>query len=985
MLALASVVAVPPEPARAEAATDAPVWRTLVDWPRPSVVQDIAQMPSGHLLFAGISGVVRFDGISFKDFPVSKTRSVRRILATQDGAVWVALGAASLGRVGPWPGRLNVGFREGSGGLVRILGKNVQQILPADGQPQNWVWALTETADHKVWIGTEGGLYRASAVMPFSVQAVSLHKDTAGKEPLVTCVKTGPSSDALWVGSSEGLFLVGRNGAKNLWSTPVTALAVHRETAFVAAQDDVVVVRNDASLPRALGLSQYGEPIALAPDGNGGVWSATTTQLIHRRVSGSIETMPFAGQTLPTAMMVDREDSVWLGTAGVGLLQARPTAVRNLWSGHGLEGDVAFSVLRAPDSAMLIRTNAGLLRHGKDGIRLTPYGSAFAAWAPGPMAEFGGTVWVGSTQLFRSDGDAFVSAGPALESTHDVRSILVDRKGDVWTSGRVSGLTRHPAGALQSTGVSMGVEDGLCDGYIAHLAEGPPGIVWGAGNRGLARVEHGRARCLSGVDGFSTNDLTSVVPTSDGRVWVTGVGEIGLFVLHDSKIMAFDEHSGIPSGSFFFAVDDQKGGLWLTSDHGVFFVNRDALLRWSKGGPAVSVRRFTTDDGLRSEHAMAAFPPGAAVATDGTLWVPTLGGLSMVAPPDRQPRAVTAAALDGLTVDGVSFPVDVSPLRIRSDSKNVEFQFAAPSFLGFGRQRFEYRLVGLQSTWSASGEARSAQYAHLAPGDYTFELRLEGVTQHKVSLSFTVVPRFFQTMWFRLLGLVFAALVVFSLYRMRVARISARFELIQSERSRIARELHDGLAQVFLGLGFHLDGLRIALGDEAPAPILKMADGARDLLDRAQAETRRAVWTLRAEFGEDGLRRSLRKVGEDASRALGVSVKVDAGNSAPPASGLLEHELPAIAREAITNAVNHGKARRVKVDLIFDDAGLVLTITDDGKGLASPGVVGSGFGMVGMQERARRVGAELSVAPSAHGGTVVAVFISPTALGKFAK
>ncbi|MDX2019405.1 MAG: histidine kinase [Deltaproteobacteria bacterium] len=955
-------------------------------WPRPSVVQDIVQTPAGHLLFAGVSGLVRFDGISFVDVAVPGTRSVRRVLAASDGSMWVALGAAKIGRNGTYPGQIRVGFREGAGGLVRIKGDETQIIWPADGKAEHWVWALTETADHQIWIGTEAGLFRMSSSDP-SASAVWLGDRFAHVPMLVSSLQPAASADEVWVGGSDGVYLVNGHGQRKLWNDPVLDVTAHLDTAFVATDDDVFALHSNtsATAPARLGLQKFGPPLTLAADSNAGVWVAYAKQLVHASFVRAPESFALADAVPHTKMFVDREGSVWMGTAGVGSIQSRPCGVRNLWSGNGLDGDVAFSVLRAHDDAVWVRTDVGMQRFFEGESQTFRFDDGFPAWAPGPLSQDGaGRLWVSAgTRLQQAPSHGFTAMTTA--ATASVRSLMVDHEGKIWGSGSDGGLFRFAAENPATVELSLVKSDGLCPGYIAHVAEGPPGTLWAAGNQGLSRVQNGGARCFAAAEGFVVTDLTSALPTESGRVWITAVGDVGLFLFDGKKAIAFGTTSGMPRGSLFFAVDDHKGSLWFTSDHGVFLVSQAELMAWAGGGPAVHVQRFGVEDGLRSEHAMAAFPPGAVVARDGVLWVPTLAGLSLVAPPSQHPKVVATPVLESVVVDGAALSLTESQKHIGPNVGQMEFRFSAPSFVNPGRLRFEHRLIGAEHAWSQASEARVATYARLPAGNYQFQLRIAAQASPTQSLSFTVVPHFFETNGFRLFCLFLVAGAALALHRTRTARIRARFALLQTERARIARDLHDGLAQVFLGLGFHLDSLRICLGDTAPEQVAKLADGARDLLDRAQAEVRSAVWTLRTEFGDDVLRRSLTRLGIQSTKTLGVDVKVDVGEAVPPVSGLLEQELPAIAREAITNAVNHGQARKVKVSLEITQEALVLTVADDGKGLLQAGGGGSGFGWIGMRERAHRLGAELSVSPGTQGGTIVIARIPRSALNALAK
>lgn len=202
----------------------------------------------------------------------------------------------------------------------------------------------------------------------------------------------------------------------------------------------------------------------------------------------------------------------------------------------------------------------------------------------------------------------------------------------------------------------------------------------------------------------------------------------------------------------------------------------------------------------------------------------------------------------------------------------------------------------------------------------------------------------------------------------------------ESERVRIARDLHDDLGQSVSALRFSLSTARRRF-DRAPASIRANLDELDDLVRRVADDTRDTITRLRPRILEDRglaaaaewLVRSTERRGELACalRLEGLDAPRDAVDGEREAQGVDEVGAAAfrILQESLTNVVRHARATKVDVCLTADGARLTLRVDDDGVGIAAAAPSRSGMGLLGMRERARSLGGEFSVQPGPHGGT----------------
>ena len=196
----------------------------------------------------------------------------------------------------------------------------------------------------------------------------------------------------------------------------------------------------------------------------------------------------------------------------------------------------------------------------------------------------------------------------------------------------------------------------------------------------------------------------------------------------------------------------------------------------------------------------------------------------------------------------------------------------------------------------------------------------------------------------------------------------------ETERRRIARELHDELGQLLTGIVLRGETLARRAGADLRPDIEDLREVARHAAEEARDIARR----LRPEaLDELGLQSALLALCNAVSGSAGIEIVRDV-ERVLPLSPEQELVIYRVAQESITNVVRHAGARRIDLTLKRDDSGaVVLSVCDDGRGIADPPAQPASNGIRGMRERALLVGAELTVGPGPRGGTAVRLRVPP--------
>jgi signal transduction histidine kinase len=216
----------------------------------------------------------------------------------------------------------------------------------------------------------------------------------------------------------------------------------------------------------------------------------------------------------------------------------------------------------------------------------------------------------------------------------------------------------------------------------------------------------------------------------------------------------------------------------------------------------------------------------------------------------------------------------------------------------------------------------------------------------------------------------------------RTARLHEAEEqwTIHAERDRIARELHDSLAQVLGVIHLRLRALETRAKDEASHVMAAEMSEIAETADEAYKDVREAILGLRETVREDdGLEGSLREYLRKYSRQTGIAATLTCeGDTRRALTPRSEVQLLRVVQEALTNTRKHSGARKVHVRILCDGSRATLEIQDDGAGFDPSTVASSmegGFGLASMRERVEQIGGTLDVHTAPNEGTNVVVHL----------
>jgi ligand-binding sensor domain-containing protein/signal transduction histidine kinase len=944
---------------------NAQVWLTENGLPQ-NTINSIVQARDGYLWIATQEGLARFDGIRFTVFdkqnaPELKSNDIRLLLEDRQGALWI--GTAD--------------------GLVRLLNGKFTAFTIRDGLPSNVIETLCEDRDGSLWVATAAGIARFgdNVFTPLAAQEAfpkngvkALFADREG---------------ALWIGSSDGLARH-KNGAVAKY-TVQDGLANNGVVSIDQDKDGRLWVGTLDGLSCLEGnhfvtyTTRDGLPnnriVSLAVDREGSVWIGTAVGLSRfaDKHFSSFRLGDGLANEIILSIFEDREGSLWIGTESSGLSLLKDKKFTTYTSKEGLSSDLVKSIYEDRKGDLWIGTNGGGLSRLKDG-KFTTYTTADGLSSNVVLALFGdgdGNVWVGTPDGLNrfKDGEfkTFTSAdGLANDS---VRSIYADHHGNLWI-GTSGGLTRMRGDRLNVYTTA----DGLPNDFVGTIYEDAQGNIWIGTLGGLSKFRDEKFTTYTTRDGLSSDIVISLHEDADGALWI-GTSGGGLNRLRQGRFAVYTSRNGLPDDVVYGILEDHENSLWLSSNKGIFRLSKKELDDFANGTvPAITPVLYGPADGMITRECSGGGHPAGWRSTDGKLWFSTIKGVAMIDPEkiklNDQPPPV---AIEEIRVDDESID-PAQTIELAPGKSRLDFYYTALSFVAPEKVRFKYKLEGFDSDWVDGGTRRVAYYTNLRPGRYKFRViasNNDGLwSPTGAAFDLYLRPHFYQTYWFYALCVLGLALLVWQFYRLRLKQVESQFAAVLAERNRIAREIHDNLAQEMLGISVQLEV--VARTMPASAELAKThLDRVRMLVRHGIAEARRYVWDLRSQaLDKHDLPAALSDTARRLTTDTAVQAKVEVSGTFRPLSPLIEGHLLRIGQEAINNAVRHAHAQNILVNLKFDAERVQLSVQDDGHGFdyqESTNGDNKHFGLVGMQERAERIGATLKIDSRADEGTRVLV------------
>jgi signal transduction histidine kinase/ligand-binding sensor domain-containing protein len=966
----------------------------------------IVQDNQGFMWFGSFNGLIRYDGRNLKEFshdpknPKSLSGiSIHALFKDRDGALWV--------------------------GCDQFLDRFNATTETFTRHPIPFVTHISQDTAGMLWLATPNGLFRLD---PATGGIRRYQHDPNDLFSLSNDYVKASGEDRegeFWVVDGEGLDEFDRKTEKVTFHIPFeegSARISFYEDKFgvfwIFRLTGSGLAEFDRKTNRIVQYSfgQQGStaspPVGVTgmlEDPNGTLWLATQGAGLlrfdrDRRTFIRYRNNPNAPFSLPNNnvddLFLDHEGLMWagLGRNGATHFATKPASFKTIphLSGH-TEDPLVGAIYEDRNGILWAGTTPELKRIDRKSDGYTSYRLGGPGANSGVIAiseDRSGDIWVGTYNLgiFRFDQRQprfrryrHDPADPQSLSDDNVNRFLVDRHGTLWAAA-THGLNRFDT---TTEHFQTYRPDPLGNPFLTEVVEDSEGALWlGTILRGLYRFDPVTGQFTAhhehDVDRTGTlsdNQVNSIYFDHAGAMWVGTQNGLNKFNPKTGTFSVYTKREGLPGNSVGRVMEDTHGELWMGTNNGLARLN-------PQSGTFTS---YSTSDGLPGAD-FTVFGAGCKGA-NGEMFFGGLSGATSFFPDKVRddlhspPVVLTDVRLFGNPVEiGSRSPLQESisyaKRLVFSYKQNVfSLSFAALSFSNPDAIRYRYKLDRVNRDWNLVGsDGTQLTYTALPTGTYTFHVqaatRAGRWSVPEVSLRIDILPPFWATWWFRTVCIILILLSLWYAHRLRLLQIARQFDMRLeervSERTRLARDLHDTLLQSFQGLMLRLQAVNELLPEGRAKEQLERT---LQRADQAIAEGRSAVYDLRSSAtATNDFAEAVKTLGDELATEESPAFHLVVEGRPRDLRPIIRDELYRITREALRNAFTHARASHVETEITYGERILRVRIRDDGVGIPI-GILEQGrrghYGLPGMRERAQQIGGTLDLWSGLNAGTEI--------------
>jgi ligand-binding sensor domain-containing protein/signal transduction histidine kinase len=898
--------------------------------------------------------------------------AVNAIVEDHAGYLWVATDGQGVNR-----------FDKKTGKFKRFI--NDPAIY--ENRRANLVNALYLDRSGALWLGTSWGLHRFDLTTNQVVQRYShdpKNPNSLGHNRVQTICED--QNGVLWVGTAGGLHRLANGTLTRFQHEAANADSLVSSDIQVSLLDR----RGQLWLGTTQGLDRY---------------DAAAGRFIHQ-LNDPENPRQLGGHSIH-ALYEDRAGSLWVGQQTEGLKRYDPQAkpfvnfTHDPRNEHSLSHKSAGAFVEDRAGYLLVTTGNGIEqfdpRTGQFRLLSFPVPNRppntklrAAAFAEDGAGQLWAATNIGLARLERlPKGDLRVHHFSINRGTSVVHAT---RDGMIWLGTHGGGLWRFDPATEQFTNFLNEPQNphSLSNNLIYALREDRAGFLWVGTDQGLNRLDRATGQFTRFLNdpnnpaSLSYNLIWSLYEDRAGGLWIGTGNGLNQFEAATQQFQRFTEKDGLASANIIGMLEDARGQLWLGTVKGL--IRFDPLAKTS--------RVYDESDGLLgNEIGQRAYYQNRA----GLMFFGNPNGFCVFRPEEIRdeltPPPVVLTSCQRYNTEIVEGSALVEPgiaarpaIEFSYKDNILTFEFAALSYWHPEKNQYAYQLAGYSNRWIQLGTKRDVTFTNLDAGDYILHVRgsnADGVWNREgASLRIRIIPPFWRRWWFILLAMTMLAGLVTLAYQYRIRQLR-RAQLAQqqfsqqliesqeSERKRIAAELHDSLGQNLIVIkNWATLGLTLTPAD---APVREQLDVISTTAVQSLNDVRAIILNLRPHQLETiGLSNTLRFMIEQISAASGIAFTSEIAaldNLFTPEDEVIIYRL---VQECVSNIVKHSQAQAATLVMKVADGQLHITVSDNGRGfsmaegerwnaeaktLANPQSAirnpQSGFGLKGLEERVR--------------------------------
>lgn len=956
----------------------------------------VMQARSGYLWISTYDGLARFDGNQFDVFdrtnlPFLNTDAFIKSYEDEQGTIWFVTQASGI-----------IKYRNNQFSQVKVSGTMPNSLrclllrksgLVLVGTNNDGLYTLKDTvvirAEHpalreglildlaedkfgNVWVATNG-----NGVIGIEGDKIKQYKTEQGLSSNVVNTVRGLRDGRILIGTVNGLNVLSGN---NISSVKIT-------TGFQVTDIEV--------------------------DDYQSIWLTTNRGLVRLNEAFGREEILSDDTGLPavalTSLAFDREGSLWLTSNRAGLVRVKDASITTYYNAHGLSGNNIVNVVYQDVSGKIYVGNES------GDVDIFENGRFKQLAINQPHKNIGvrsiwvdkqANLWIGTYNGLlqkRGSNEEVFNTKSGLPS-QEVRRILEDDAGYLWVATRSGGLLKTKNGKPLKV---FNQSNGIRSNYVLAVEKDQYGNLYVGTNGGGFNI-------ITTQDSVKNvkinNDDSGVVIFNihiddDGSVWL--VTSNGILLYNGKQFRRLPLVASQKGEGYFDWITDDFHHVWITSNKGVLRIKPEQV-RDFKSGKDVPIypRVFSQADGMRNSESTSAMR--AFKTAQGEIWVPTLGGVSVINPRNiTENTTLPPVYITRMVTDDSTF-YPAANLVVSPGNLRYTFHFTSLSLIAPARNLFRYKLDGVDETWQENGHLREVTYTNLSPASYTFRVMAsnnDGVwNETGDSVQFKVAPTFFQMRSFYAVTGFTLFLIVFAIYKWRVNDIQIHNRELQKVNSELDKFVYSASHDLRAPLASVLGLVNVAKLDPSQENrenylnlierSIKKLDGFISDIINFSRNARLEVIYAQVDFEKivNEIMEDLKYLDEDGR----ITRKISTIGSGRFFTDTVR--LKIILSNLISNSIKyynpHAKSPFIDIKIKYDSNVAIIKVIDNGLGIteehlpnifkmfyrANENAKGSGIGLYIVKETIDKIKGTIAVKSKVGEGTEFEITI-PTAKG----
>lgn len=844
------------------------------------------------------------------------------------------------------------------------------------------VSTLTKDSHDNIWIGTHNhGIFKIDRTTKKNVSPNNLEftKYDIGNDQVSTIVEDS-NGDILIGTQTNGLLKF--NIEKNV---------------FIPDSLNLLSITNNKLKIRTIYCDQSNPNLLwIGTEENGLLVLDRKLKLISKFTNNAHDETTISGNMVNTIFR-SRAGLIWIGTnEGINRLNLNSNSFECIAiqskGKPGLSSNTIGKIIEDRDGTVWIGTDGGgINKFDRTKNTITHYlknnnaSSLSSNRAMNVFEDHTGTLWIGTygdgLNKFNKQKNTFKHYkhdnydSTSIGSDY-ITSIVEDKSGYLWIGTTTGGINRFDpkTGKFRRFVNNPHDSKSLSENHVWILFIDSYGVLWaGTKSGGLNKMIDMQKGIFESfhhddkkITGINHNSVHAIFEDHKGRFWLGTPAGLNLLDRKSGMFFNFKEKRILSQLRVIGILEDDQNRLWLMSEKSLIrFDPQTGVIKYFDSGNGMMISDFRIWANYKNRK--------------GELYVGGANGLAIFRPDElKDNNYIPPIIIDKFerynTDNSLGNVISEKgiPYRKRIDlsyKDNIfSFSFSALNYINSERNQYAYKLKGFNNDWIKIGSEKKVTFTNIDPGNYTFMVKgsnNEGVwNEAGTSIALYIAPPYWRTWWFRTIGFL---IIVFTLYIMRKKKLVSvekhhkeqeafarqLIETEESERRRIANELHDSLGQNLLVI----KNILLVKMQQSQIEGKSLSDTST-LVSQTLEEVRSISHNLRPHLLDQlGLTKTIKSLVNQLNETAEVNITAEIDDLSGVLDPKAEISLFRIIQECFNNIIKHSKAKQAKIVIKRLADSIKVEIKDNGKGIDEIEMkkheeFGQGFGLYGMKKRA---------------------------------